>query len=82
MSETPADPTPEVLKSALKAFRKRLKLTRLNNTSNLHNPLTGRSSDIVGISPPNQYPLEVWRELARQGKLRNLGDGMFGLVED
>ena len=72
-----------MLKAALKAFRKRLKLTRLNNTSSLlGGPLTGRSSDIVGISPPNQYPLEVWRELARMGKLRNLGDGMYGLVED
>ena len=50
MSETPTSPTPDELKAALKAFKKRLKLTRLDNESRLGGgPLTGRSSDIVGI---------------------------------
>jgi hypothetical protein len=82
MSQTPASPTPEELKSALKAFKKRLKLTRLDNESRLSGgPLTGRASEIVGISPPNQYPPEIWDELVRQGKLRKMGVGIYGLVE-
>jgi hypothetical protein len=79
MAETP---TPEDLKAAFKAFKKRLKLTRLDNESRLGGgPLTGRASDIVGISPPNQFPPEVWEELVRQGKLRKMGGGMYGLAE-
>jgi hypothetical protein len=82
MSETPAGPKPEELKAALKAFKKRLKLTRLDNESRLGGgPLTGRASDIVGISPPDQFPQAVWDELARQGKLRKLGGGIYGLAE-
>ena len=82
MPDTPASPTPEELKSALKAFKKRLKLTRLDNESRLvGGPLTGRASEIVAISPPNQYPAEVWDELVRQGKLRKMGGGLYGLAE-
>lgn len=82
MPETPASPTPEDLKAAFKAFKKRLKLTRLDHESRLGGgPLTGRASDIVGISPPNQFPAEVWEELVRQGKLRKMGGGMYGLAE-
>jgi hypothetical protein len=82
MSETPAAPTPEELKAALKAFKKRLKLTRLDNESRLGGgPLTGRASDIVGISPPNQFPQAVWDELVRQGRLRKMGGGIYGLAE-
>ena len=82
MSQIPASPTPEELKSALKAFKKRLKLTRLDNDSRLNkSPLTGRSGDIVAISPPNQFSQEVWDELVRQGKLAKKGIGMYGLVE-
>jgi hypothetical protein len=79
---TPASPTPEELKQAFKAFKKRLKLTRLDNESRLSGgPLTGRASDIVGIVPPNQYPPAVWEELVRQGKLRKTGGGTYGLAE-
>jgi hypothetical protein len=82
MSQTPAGPSPEELKAALKAFKKRLKLTRLDDESRLGGgALTGRASNIVAISPPNQYPPEVWEELVRQGKLRKMGHGTYGLVE-
>jgi hypothetical protein len=83
MSQTPSGPTPVELKTALKAFKKRLKLTRLDNDSRLNkSPLSGRAGDIVAISPPNQFPQEVWDELVRQGKLVNKGNGMYGLIED
>ena len=88
MSETaptPANdgPAPEILKQALKAFRKRLKLTRLDYESKLgYGPTTkGGASGIVGIVPPNQYPAAVWQELARQGKLKLVMQGLYALVE-
>jgi hypothetical protein len=61
----------EVLKRALKAFRKSLKLTRLDAESSLGvGPMSsGRQSGIVGMTPPPRYPREVWDELVRQGRL-------------
>ena len=75
--------SPEGLKRALKAFKKRLKLTRLDDESNYGgNKLTGgRSSGVVGITPPDQYPREVWEELVRLGRLRSAGHGMYELGE-
>lgn len=79
----PASPTPQELKKALKAFRKRLKLTCLDDQSRLGvGPMSsGRQSGIVGITPPNQYPQSVWEELVRQGKLKSAGGGMYELVQ-
>ena len=75
-------PGPQELKQALKAFRKRLKLTRLDAESSLGGgPLSGRKARIVAISPPNQFPQAVWDELVRQGKLKKAGNGTYELVE-
>lgn len=76
-------PSPETLKAAMKAFRKRLKLTRLDHESQINNrtPLTsGKSSGVVSIIPPNQYPRTVWDELVRQGKLKRSGGGFHELA--
>ncbi len=75
-------PTPQDLKAALKAFKKRLKLTRLDAESNIAGgPLSsGRGSGIVAVTPPNQFPPEVWTELVRQGKLKKAGGGTYELV--
>jgi hypothetical protein len=77
-----ATPTPQELKAAFKAFKKRLKLTRLDAESNISGgPLSsGRGSGIVAIAPPNQFPREVWAELVRQGKLKKAGGGTYELV--
>jgi hypothetical protein len=74
-------PTPEELKLALKAFNKRLRLTRLDDESKLgHGAMTGGSrSGIVAIAPPSQFPRAVWDELVRQGKLRYAGHGLYEL---
>ena len=80
---SPADgPSAEELKQALKAFRKRLKLTRLDAESNLGGgPMSGGvKSGIVAITPPNQYPRSVWDELVKQGKLKPASHGMLSLV--
>jgi hypothetical protein len=82
-SDTPAGgaPTPEELKRALKAFKKRLKLTQLGEDSRISgNPLTGPRSHIVAIVPPTEFPPEVWDALVRQGKLKKAGRGMYELV--
>jgi hypothetical protein len=74
----------EQLKAALKAFKRRLKLTQLGEDSKLsRSPTTGgRRSDIVAIEPPSQFPLAVWEELVRQGKLKKAGHGMYELAPE
>lgn len=68
---------------ALKAFKKRLKVTRLDDESRLgYGPMSGGGkSGVVAISPPNQYPNSVWEELVKQGKLKYIGQGLYELVE-
>jgi hypothetical protein len=64
----PQELTPQYLKQALKAFKKRLKLTRLDEESNLGGgPFSkGRDSGIVAIQPHSQYPRQVWYKLVEQ----------------
>ncbi len=74
------DISPEVLKSAMKAFRKRLKLTALDDDSSLgRGPFSSGARGIYAIQPPSQFPREVWDQLCRQGKLINSGHGMYQL---
>jgi hypothetical protein len=80
----PDAPDDATCKAALRAFRKRLKLTRLDDESqiNSRNPLTGgQRSEIGMIIPPNEYPQKAWEELARQGKLRHSGKGFYELTD-
>ena len=80
-----AQPTDrQVLKRAMKAFRKRLKLTRLDEESSLgYGAMTGgRKSSVDAIQPPNQYPPEVWAELVKQGRLKDTGQGFYQLAEE
>jgi hypothetical protein len=88
--ETPPAPVGEpkpidqaVLHSALKAFKKRIKAVRLDDESRLggHGLSSGRQSGIVGITPPNLYPREVWDELVRVGRLRKTRDGLYEMTE-
>ncbi|MFQ5415064.1 MAG: hypothetical protein ACE5E6_11460 [Phycisphaerae bacterium] len=80
----PSDsPTPEVLRKAMKAFKKRLKLARLDDESGLgHGPMSGgKSSGIVAVMPPNQYPKAVWDELVARGRLKYAGQGLYQLAD-
>ena len=76
-------PDSETCKKALKAFRKREAVTRLDDESKLgRSPLSkGSGSSSLAISPPIEWPDEVWRELARQGKLRDVGGGFYELAK-
>lgn len=71
----------EILRRALKAFHKSLKLTQLDSESTLggRGMTSGRQSGIVGITPPNRFPREVWDELVRQGSLRGGRNGVYEL---
>ena len=74
------DLSPEVLKRAMKAFKKRLKLTALDEDSRLgRGAFSGGAKGVCAIQPPNQYPQAVWDELCRQGRLRNSGHGLYEL---
>jgi hypothetical protein len=72
---------PEILKKALEAFRKRLKVTVLDEESKLgRSPLTkGSGSTVAAIVPPNEWPNEIWQALVNQGKLKYIGHGFYEL---
>jgi hypothetical protein len=79
----PTPPTQKELRDAFKAFKKRLKVTQLDEDSKLSKrPTTsGGSLAIVAIEPPNQFGKAVWDELVKQGKLKKAGQGMYEIVE-
>jgi hypothetical protein len=76
----PAPIDPAVLKTAYNAFKKRWKLTRLDYESRIgKSPLSGSSSAIVGITAPKEFPKSVWEELAKQGRLKKAGSGLYSM---
>ena len=81
---SPSDaPTPEELRKAMKAFKKRLKLTRLDSESGLGGGAMsgGKSSGIVAIRPPVQFRQAIWDELVARGRLKASGHGLYEIVE-
>lgn len=72
-------PTDEELKHAMKVFKKRLKLTKLDDESRLgRSPLTtGGNSGIQSIIPPRDIPQEIWDELVARGQLTREHDGFY-----
>lgn len=81
---SPSDaPTPEELRKAMKAFKKRLKLTRLDDESGLGvGPMSGgKSSGIVAIMPPAQFRQAIWDELVARGRLTAEGHGLYRMAD-
>ena len=73
--------TEEEIKKALKAFRKRMKLTRLDDESRLgRSPLSGNSGKITAIQPPSGFSTEIWEALVVRGFLKRDGGGFYELV--
>jgi len=73
-----------VLKRAMNAYKKRLKLTRGDDEiSSNRNPLSrGATSSIVGVRAPEQYSQDIWDRLVAQGRLRDGGDGLLEPAAD
>ncbi len=72
--------TEEELKRAYKAFKKRLKLARLDDESGLSRG--SKRSTIAGITPPNGFPPGIWEELVAQGRLKREGSGTYSLAQE
>jgi hypothetical protein len=75
---------PEVMRAAMKVFRKRLRYARLDAESRLGvGPMSsGKRSEIDAIEAPREYPMGVWRALVAAGRLRAEGGGFFALAVD
>ncbi len=78
----PNAPSAEELRRAMKAFKKRIKLARLDDESRLGRSAmsSGGKSGIVSIQPPNQYPRAIWDELVKRGRLKYVGQGLYELA--
>lgn len=78
-----AAPLPEFsapdLDAAMRAFHKRIKVSRLADESRLGGRYTsgGRESNIDAIKPPDGFPDAIWQVLARSGKLKDMGGGFY-----
>ena len=70
---------PDLLRDAMKAFRKRFKLMSLDHESKLgRSPLsTGKSAAFDSILPPEKFPSDVWRVLVAKGELESTGRGFY-----
>ncbi|MEE2908101.1 MAG: hypothetical protein VX527_09765 [Planctomycetota bacterium] len=73
----------ETLREAMKAFRKRMKLIRLDHESKLgRSPLTGgKDAGFDSILPPEKFPAEVWKVLVARGELESTGRGFYKIPE-
>ena len=82
--ETLPDVPQETLREAMRAFRKRMKLTKLDHESKLgRSPLTsGKDADFEAILPPHQYKREVWQVLVSRGELEYSGQGFYKLPDE
>lgn len=73
--------TEDEQKKAMRAFKKRLKLTKLDTDSKIgHGPMSGGSrEEIISIQPPSGFGKEIWEELADKGLLKRDGIGFYQL---
>ena len=69
------------LKRAMRAFRRKLKTLRRDDESRLGNRYVtyGKPSSIAAITPPTEYPMQVWQKLAELGRIKSAGQGTFEL---
>ncbi|MEM9374135.1 MAG: hypothetical protein AAGA55_10875 [Planctomycetota bacterium] len=73
------DVTEADMKAAMRAFHKRLKLTRLDDESRLGGRYTsgGRKSQVDAIMPPTEFSQDVWNALVAAGRLIPVGKGFY-----
>jgi len=86
--DTPDEPLPDFpgdqLRDAMKAFKKRLKLTKLDHESKLgRSPLSaGKDAAFDSILPPRKFPPEIWKVLVARGELAEQGHGFYMLPKE
>ncbi len=75
---------PDVCRAAMKAFKKRSALARLDEESRLgRSPLSkGAVPHAAAITLPDEFPQAVWDELLRQGRIRCIGHGMYEVTPE
>ena len=75
---------PEVMRAAMKIFRKRLRYARLDAESRLGvGPMSsGKRNEIDAVEAPREYPTSVWLALVAAGRLKSEGKGFYALVND
>jgi hypothetical protein len=76
--------TPEELKLAMKAFRRKLRHLIAEDEARGGGKFGfgGRKSSINAITPPYEFPREIWDELAKLGKLKKEPQGLYSLLEE
>lgn len=81
--EPDAAVSPAEMEAALKAFKKRLKVSRLADESRLGGRYTsgGRQSKIDAMEPPREFPPAVWKALEKAGRIVHTGQGFYTLPE-
>jgi len=69
----------EIVIEALRVFRKRIKFMKLDHASKLGvGPLTGgKELKFDSVMAPHEFPMEIWKALARDGHLIDDGGGFF-----
>jgi hypothetical protein len=69
------------MEAALKAFKKRLKVSRLADESRLGGRYTsgGRQSKIDAMEPPREFGPHVWKALEKAGRIVHTGQGFYTL---
>jgi len=69
------------MNDALRMFRKRIKLARLNDESRLggRGMTAGKKSGIASMEHPKEFARPVWKALAKAGKLIDEGHGFYAL---
>ena len=74
--------TKSTLKRAMKALKRRLKVTRLDDESRLGGDAMtkGGRSNITAVKAPEQYPDEVWQALEEKGRIRGIGHRLYEVV--
>lgn len=80
-TEEPVTFSTEEMESAMGAFKRRLRIVRLNDESRLGGRYTssGRRSGIDAIEPPREFDRKIWAALVRAERLRKAGGGMYSL---
>ena len=72
----------ETIIEALRVFRKRIKFMKLDYESKLGvGPLTGgKELKFDSVMAPHEFPMEIWKALARDGHLIDDGGGFFRIT--